>query len=260
MRITFLYYHFSTHSMARNSPAPPTIAAAFCAWWREGVACHGFWPTLRRLLSELRDFILESTPAHRRRCYGDADYDWDFRVNTTSGTVGFRDRMIGVFHSAYQPTDPGAFHEMLNAIPADPSQFAFVDLGSGKGRTLLMASDYSFQRILGVELLPALHQVAEENIRQYRSETQCCFSIKSVLADAREFVFPPERLVLYLFNPFPESVLRDVIANLERSLRENPRPAFVLYHNPLLEHVLQGSPILRKISSNVQFALYAGQP
>lgn len=246
--------------MVPNSFADPTVAAAFRAWWREGVAYHGFWPMLRRLASELRDFLRESTPAHRRRRYGDAEYDWDYRVNTTSATVAFRDRLLGVFHSAYQPTDPADFRVMLSAISADLSQFVFVDLGSGKGRTLLMASDYPFRRILGVELLPALHQVAEENIRQYRSDTQSCSSIRSVLADAREFVFPLEPLVLYLFNPFPESVLRDVIARFQRSLQEYPRPAFVLYHNPLLEHVLGESPVLRKISSNTQFALYSSHP
>ena len=49
--------------------------------------------------------------------------------------------------------------------------FTFVDLGSGKGRTLLMASDYPFRRIIGVELLPSLHQIAQENLRQYKSES-----------------------------------------------------------------------------------------
>lgn len=246
--------------MPRNFPAPPSVAGAFCAWWREGVAYQGFWSTVRRLVSELRDFLRESTPAHRRRRYGDAGYDWDYRVNTTSATVSFRDRLLGVFHSAYQPTDPAACREMLDSIPADLSQFIFVDLGSGKGRTLLMASDYPFRRIVGVELLPALHRVAEENIRQYRSETQRCFSIESILADAREFLFPAQPLVLYLFNPFPESVLRQVIANLELSLGEHPRPGFVLYHNPLLEHVLASSPALRKISSSHQYALYTARP
>ena len=40
-----------------------------------------------------------------------------------------------------------------------------MDLGSGKGRTLMMASDYPFQRIIGVELLPALNQVAKKTWR-----------------------------------------------------------------------------------------------
>jgi SAM-dependent methyltransferase len=242
--------------MSRNPGTGPTVPAAFVAWWRQGVAYHGVGPTLRRLLAEIWDFLRESTPSHQRRRYGDAEYDWDYRVNTTSATVGFRERLIGVFHSAYQPTDPAAFHEMLTALPVDPSRFVFVDLGSGKGRTLLMASEYPFQRIMGVEFLPALHRVAQDNIFRYKNENQRCFAMESVLGEAQNFVFPEEPLVLYLFNPFPESVLKQVLGNLERSLRENPRPALVLYHNPLLEYVLYESPVLSKISSNAQYALY----
>ena len=245
--------------MAPVSRTQPTVSAAFLAWWREGVACQGVGPTLRRLGAELLEFLRDSTPERYRSRYGDAEYDWDYRVNTTSATVSVRDRLIGVFHSAYQPTEPAAFREMLQAVPAELSRFVFVDLGSGKGRTLLMASEYPFQRIIGVELLPSLNQIAAENIGQYRSETQRCFSVESVQADAREFIFPAQPLVLYLFNPFPERVLRKVIENLELSLREHPRQAFVLYHNPLLEHVLADSPVLRKLSSSLEYALYSAR-
>jgi SAM-dependent methyltransferase len=245
--------------MSPRSIRSPSIWAAFRSWWRQGVEYCGFGPTLRRLLAELWDFIRESTPQQKRLRYGDAEYDWDYRVNTTSATVTFHDRLLGVFHSAYQPTDPAAFHQMMGAVPSGLSEFIFVDLGSGKGRTLLMASEYPFEQIVGVELLPSLSQVAEENIREYRNEAQRCFTIESVVGDAGDFTFPAQPVVLYLFNPFPETVLRRVMENLERSLRENPRPAYVLYHNPLLEHVLAASPVLRKISSNDQYALYSAQ-
>jgi hypothetical protein len=177
-------------------------------------------------------------------------------VDTTSATVSFRDRLLGVFHSGYQPTEPGAFQEMLDSLAIDYKQFTFIDLGSGKGRTLLMASDYPFRRILGVELLPALHRAAAENIRRYKSERQKCFVMDSVCGDASEFVFPAEPTVLYLFNPFPEAVLQRVVANLEHSLGANPRPVYVVYHNPLLEHVLAGSPRLRKFGRAEQCSVY----
>ena len=95
------------------------------------------------------------------------EYDWEHRVNTTSGTVGWRERLLGVFHSPYQPTDAGLFQEMMAILPIDFREFTFVDLGSGKGRTLLMASEYPFRRIVGVEILPELHRAAEENIANY---------------------------------------------------------------------------------------------
>ena len=159
------------------------------------------------------------------------EYDWEHRVNTTSGTVGWRERLSGVFHSPYQPTDAALFREMLGSLPIDFSEFTFVDVGSGKGRTLLMASEYPFRRIVGVEVLPELDRAAQENIRSFKSPAQCCMQIESVCADAREFVLPEEPLVLYLFNPLAEAALRGMIGRLKQS----PRPLWVVYHNPLLD-------------------------
>jgi predicted RNA methylase len=164
-----------------------------------------------------------------------------------------------MFHSPYQPTEPSLFHEMLNALKIDFREFTFIDLGSGKGRVLLMAADYPFRRIVGVELLPELNRVAQENLNQYKSDSQQCFAIESILGDAREFAFPPEPTVLYLFNPLPEEGLVQVIASLDRSLREEPRPMYVLYHNPILDHVLAKCSGLGKLSGTLQFCVYASR-
>jgi SAM-dependent methyltransferase len=211
-------------------------------------------------VSALFEFVRDSTPERRRQLFGDAEYDWEHRVNTTSAAVGWRDRLLGVFHSPYQPTDSTLFHEMIGALSQqdafDFHDLTFIDLGSGKGRTLLMASDYPFRRIVGVELLPTLNQAAQENLNKYHSESQKCFAIESICADATEFPFPAEPTLLFLFNPFPESGLRRVIANLEQSLRERPRKIYLLYHNPLLEHVLGESTALEKIGGTHQYSMY----
>ncbi|HSY91313.1 MAG TPA: class I SAM-dependent methyltransferase [Candidatus Binatus sp.] len=257
-----------------DSSAPPPISVLETAWqwWTYAARYEGYLRATRRLLGVLWEFARDSTPERRRLRFGDADYDWDFRVNTTSGAVGWRDRLLGTFHSEYQPTEPAVFHEMLDSLQQklqltttpDHStltfrDFTFIDLGSGKGRTLLMASDYPFRRIVGVELLHSLHQIAQENLRLYKREPQKCFALESVCTDATAFVFPNDPLVLYLFNPFPESSMRQVLANLEQSLRTHPRPVFVLYHNPLLEHVLSQGALLRKIVGAHQYSLFSTQ-
>jgi SAM-dependent methyltransferase len=226
-------------------------------WWKESQARAGFLRTVGSFAAAIWGFARESTPERRRRRYGDADFDWDYRVDTTSATVGWRDRLLGTFHSPYQPTEPALFQEMLGCLEIDFREFTFIDLGSGKGRVLLMAAAYPFRRVVGVELLPELHRVAEENIRKYKSDAQRCFAVQSVCGDAREFLFPPGPTVLYLFNPVPEAGLEQVVANLERSLRENPHPVYVLYHNPLLEHVLSRSSALKRLGGTEQYSVYA---
>jgi hypothetical protein len=246
------------HSSAR---AQSGLLGSAWRWWSNVAARKGRVAATSQLFAALWEFLLDSTPERLHQRYGDADYDWDYRVNTTSGAVGWRDRLLGVFHSPYQPTEPALFHEMLEALQQqtgiDFRQFVFVDLGSGKGRTLLMASDYPFRRIVGVELLPTLDHIAQENLAKYQSESQKCFALEAICADATEFQFPIEPMVLYLFNPFPESGLRRVLANFEENLRAHPRAAYVLYHNPLLEHVLSDCAALKKIGGTHQYSIYA---
>ena len=226
-------------------------------WWQQNATQHGPLKALRAFCSELWGFIRESTPEQRRRRYGDVEFDWDYRVDTTSATVGWRERLLGVFHSPYQPTEPALFREMIRTLAIDFANFTFIDLGSGKGRTLLMASDYPFRRIVGVELLTELHRVAEKNLLQYKSERQKCFRLEAFADDARRFVFPQEPTVLYLFNPLPVEGLAQVIANLELSLHMNPRKIFVLYHNPLHEELLARCRCLKKVGGTHQFVIYA---
>jgi SAM-dependent methyltransferase len=245
--------------MDSSASAQPSLRLAAWRWWHDIATRKGRGAATRQLLTALGEFIRDSTPERKRQRYGDADYDWDHHVNTTSAAVGWRDRLLGIFHSAYQPTEPALFREIVDALQQsglDFRDYTFIDLGSGKGRTLLMASDYPFRRIVGVELLPALHSIAQENLSKYRSEAQKCFAVEAVCADAREFVFPAEPSVLYLFNPLPETGLQQVVMNLEESLRRYPRVVYVLYHNPLLEHVLAQNTTLTRIGGTPQYSLY----
>ncbi len=243
--------------LAHGSSTELRLSRTLRRWWQEQRACAGFTATLLNLTSLLWEFIRESTPERRRQRYGDADYDWEHRVDTTGGSVTWRDRLIGMFHSAYQPTQPDVFHEIIASLDINFPEFVFIDIGSGKGRALLMAADYPFRSVVGVELLPALHRAATENIAKYKSDSQRCFNIEAIVGDARNFVFPEQPAVLYLFNPLPEPGMAELLANLERSLHDRRRPVYVIYHNPVLEHLLASSALLKKIKTTHQYVIYA---
>lgn len=236
------------------------ILPAATQYWIDVASQRGRWAATRELVLAVWEFLRDSTPARLRSRFGDADYDWDYRVNTTSGAVGWRERLLGSFTSGYQPTEPSAFHEMLATVKQttdlDFAEFTFIDLGSGKGRTLLMASDYPFRRIVGVELLPALHRLAEQNLAQYKSDSQKCFSLESVCVDAAEFNFPAGPLLIYLFNPFPEFVLRHVLANLRSALNESPRLALLIYYNPQHADMVAEAGYLQKVAGTHQYSIY----
>lgn len=246
--------------MEDSNPNRLGILASARQFWRDCAARRNRLAATFELLRAVFEFLRNSTPARLRQRFGDADYDWDFRVNTTSGAVGWRDRLLGVFHSPYQPTEPGLFHEMLNDLQEHAglnlTDFTFIDLGSGKGRTLLMASEYPFRRVLGVELLPALHEIAKRNLAQFKSSAQKCFVMESICADATSFVFPDDPLIVYLFNPFPESGLRRALMNLQVCRARSSGPVYLIYHNPQLEPAIAETTSLRKISGTHQYSIF----
>lgn len=239
-----------------SSSFPSQLRIAVRDSWQQEAQRNGVGNAASLLIRKLWTFVRESTPEQRRRRYGDMEYDWENRVNTTSATVGWRARLLGLFHSPYQPTEPTLFHEMMASLPIDFNEFIFVDLGSGKGRTLLMASEYPFQKIVGVELIEELHRAAEENIRVYRGQGQKCGKIEALWGDAAEYLFPDAPLVLYLFNPLPESALRQVMKNLDQSLAESPRSVWIAYHNPAMDSVLSVSQSLVKAGGTYQYSIY----
>jgi SAM-dependent methyltransferase len=178
-------------------------------------------------LDRLAFRIWRYNPRGLLRLYRHHAFDRELGVNTR----GYSDLR-------YEPTPAEVFSEMLAAIPFDPREFVFVDLGSGKGKVLMLAARYPFRRVVGVELWEDLHRVALQNLRSFRERPDCAAEVTSIRMDAADFPLPEDPLVLYFFNPFPEAVLTRVVANLRESLARAPRRVYVLFYAP----VRRGAP------------------
>jgi 16S rRNA G966 N2-methylase RsmD len=210
----------------------------------------------RRVFTSLKDVgvgqtadLIRKNLAGCARQYVNRRFDRRFHVDT-AGVTQLADltcessnKEHGVL---YEPTPLKTLKCMFSMLPADLSDFTFIDFGSGKGRTLLYASNYNFRRIIGVEFAKELHAVAQQNIRTYRSRTRKCQDMTSFCSDATEFSLPEEDSVLYFFHPFREPVMRKVLDNIEQSYRRCPRKLIVLYYHPRLNGLIQSVSFLRK--------------
>ena len=100
---------------------------------------------------------------YRWRQYLDRRLDREFLLDT-SGHMELADLDIDSdnkeFSSHYEPTPVRILRSIFSNLPDDLSEFIFIDFGSGKGRTLLVSSDYNFKRIIGVEFSKELHPIA----------------------------------------------------------------------------------------------------
>jgi hypothetical protein len=153
----------------------------------------------------------------------------------TCGDVSLRDLSVSVIAAEgcckYMPTPATSIRRMFTELDVNFREFTFVDIGSGKGIALLIASEYPFHSIIGVEFAEELHRTADRNIRRYRGRRRC-HNIRSEHCDAREFKFPDDPLILYFFNPFRDQVMARVMSNLLESVRGNPREVILACQTP----------------------------
>ena len=160
----------------------------------------------------------------------------------------------------YLPIEPERFQRVLTSIGIPFQGYTFVDFGSGKGRALLLASEFSFNRILGLEFAPELHRIAEKNIGRYRSVSQKCADIRSLHLDFVHFELPQEPLVLFFFDPSRKQVLQQVLTRIGQQLPRNPHPLYVAYvaPRPEVERILTSSGFLKETfrSPDLNFVIY----
>lgn len=106
-----------------------------------------------------------------------------------------------------------------------------IDLGAGKGRVLVVAAHYGFQKITGVDFAAALCKEAEINCRIITQRFPD--AVWNVLhANAANFKFDNDDHIFFFFNPFKETVMAQVINNISESQKKHPREIFVVYINP----------------------------
>lgn len=144
-----------------------------------------------------------------------------------------------------------------SAIAALPSQqpFMFIDLGCGKGRALLVASEFHFRSIVGVELSRTLATIARRNAQIIKTRFPDRTDIVIREGDACAFQIPSGNIVVYLYNPFGEGVLLKVIAALEAAIAAEQREVYVVYMHPSLSDCIDASSVFKRFfETRVDFA------
>lgn len=161
-------------------------------------------------------------------------FDQEHGVDT-GGKIGLYNLTVespnAVFGIKYQPSDPDACEAALKTLPIQPEEFCFVDLGAGKGRVLLIASTRPFRRLIGVEFAKELVKISQENLLS-------CDRAEIVYADAADYDFPDENLVVYMYNPFERPVMEKVISRLAKA-EKSGRRVYVIYHVPRELDIIQ---------------------
>jgi SAM-dependent methyltransferase len=150
----------------------------------------------------------------------------------------------GVFITSYVGCQPSCVRAALSSIDVS-DQVTFVDLGCGLGRALVLASEFAFKRIVGVELSPEISRLAERNIQTFSSGFPQRTKPEIVQQDARTFSFPLEATVVFLFHPFGRPILQRIVEVLEERSRHGAE-LFVVYENPVHGDILDSQNWLKR--------------
>ncbi|HEV8455463.1 MAG TPA: class I SAM-dependent methyltransferase [Gemmatimonadales bacterium] len=129
------------------------------------------------------------------------------------------------------------------------SSSTLVDFGCGKGRVLLVASEFGFKKVVGVEFSPELCREAEANIGTFIERKKKPFDFQVVNADAARFEIPPEADVFYFFA-FDGHVLDQVAQNIVLSRQRFPRAIWAIYVKATFGEVFgaRGFRVVRELS------------
>jgi predicted RNA methylase len=125
-------------------------------------------------------------------------------------------------------------HRIIRQLRTDLRRFTFIDLGSGKGRVLLVAAQYSFKSVIGVEFSKTLHDIAQSNIYKFVQQGLTKTRPISINMDAGEFDFSQfSDKVVFCNNPFAANLMLRVLDNLQLSMAKTGGHGFLIYLTPI---------------------------
>jgi len=196
---------------------------------------HGPWRTALILGKRIRrEFFPPPVPTH--------PFDLEHGMDT-SGLL-FADQLAsGHAHddhiNAYWGTATSGFRGVLEqwqqtlaGTPYGIEDYTFLDIGCGKGRVVMLASDAPFQRIVGVELSPALTAIAESNLTKWGAGPHLCSNIEVLNVDALAAPIPDSPVVLYIYNSFNLYVMLPLLERLQALASTRSTPIDLIYAKP----------------------------
>jgi SAM-dependent methyltransferase len=160
--------------------------------------------------------------------------------------------------TAYYGVAPSILRSLIarwrETIPPYPiSSYTFIDIGAGKGRGLLVASELRFRKVIGIELNPALAAVAQQNvehwIRSHREDSTAprLAPIEVIEQDALDFHLPGTPALLFLFHPFDAPVLKQLLRRIETQFATRPDTLDLIYVNAECANVLNRNPAFTQL-------------
>jgi SAM-dependent methyltransferase len=152
-------------------------------------------------------------------------------------------------YGRYEPTKVVLLERLFSHIkPILPPDSVLVDFGCGKGRVLLMASEFGFREARGVEYAHDLCDIAISNCSSYKRTTAAATNFRIVEGDACDYEINTDENCFFFFDPFGQAIMRKVLDNIRKSLEVKPRKVLIIYHNPRFPEIILKDGVFTEVS------------
>jgi SAM-dependent methyltransferase len=184
-------------------------------------AMFGYWSCLRASLAALIG------PAYSRNTF-------DRRYGTDTGILSLIDSRIPSEAMAeavdYEPANVDTLHHVFRSLPFRLQDFHLLDIGCGKGRTLMVGALYPFRAVTGIELSPVTAGIARQNIDRFEATGRPLSRPVVRCENGTDFEVPDGNLFCVLYNPFVGRTFERCIEHLHGAARG--REVWLAYINP----------------------------
>jgi SAM-dependent methyltransferase len=166
------------------------------------------------------------------------------------------------FGMRYEVTRARPFRKLLHTLQL-PRDGVFVDLGSGKGRVLMLAAEYGFRKIIGVEFSSQLNAIAHDNIAVFQEKQHLDSDIEIIESDVVNYEIEPDQIVFFMFNPFYTIIIETLLEKIARSLEKHPRKVWLIYQYPECRPAIDDYGVFKETSryewGGCEFIVYENQ-
>jgi SAM-dependent methyltransferase len=207
-------------------------------------------PRVKPVLQRLK-FVRRIYDGWARRHPFDVAYGLDTSGYASAAECAPDDAGMASQITCYGGSQPSIVRAGLSRLP-DREQYAFVDIGCGKGRPLAVASEFSFPKIVGIEIAPDLAAVARRNAAVLASRYPDRTRIEIETGDATSTAAPAACVVYFTYHAFGAVLMARLIESIERQLQDGGlHHAFFVYYNPVHGELLDRSPHFARWAADV---------
>ena len=139
--------------------------------------------------------------------------------------------------SRYEAVSFYMLEKLLSAFQKVSRLTSIIDLGSGKGRVLMVASHFGFTDITGIDFAKELCEQAIANMNKKNTHFPG-INWKVINENVENYDIGSQDSVFFMFNPFTDAVLKRFLEKLDASCHQFPRSIYFLYASPQYQKLL----------------------